>query len=111
MKKSDVINSVLLLSLVVVLSQITLLFLKTDSGGRQICCFKFSRMLLSAFWTGERRQCSFPSSSPSVPTPSSPSVVCYYYYSFVFFFSGKFVKSVPMKLVKEVQQCFLGVFF
>ena len=49
---------------------------------------------------------------PPFPSPllALPSVICYHYYIFVFFFSGKFVKSVPMKLVKEVQQCFF-VFF
>ena len=50
---------------------------------------------------------------PPFPSPllALPSVVCYHYYIFVFFFSGKFVKSVPMKLVKEVQHCFCVCFF
>ena len=95
----------------VVLLQITLFFLKTDSGSRQICCFEFFRMLLSAFWNGERRQSPFPSTSLPSPLLALPSVVCYHYYIFVFFFSGKFVKSVPMKLVKEVQQCFFVCVF
>ena len=115
-------NSVFLLPLVVILSQITLFFLKTDSGSRQICWKQIlgvdRSVALNALGCycllfGMVKEDKVHFHPPPFPSPllALPSVVCYQYYAFLCccFFSGKFVKSVPMKLVKEVQQCFLLV--